>query len=153
MLKLTYTEDSFHLEYLTQSPEEWVAQRVILAMRSGQFLCVKPSHASFLLPADLPGLEQLRQLIHTEDSGIISLCHCDRDYVEVTLSGSWLAEDTEEATGIFVTSISDVSDGVTETTPTLQSAEATEYPSTSHTELLLYNLWLAAQNCASVIRE
>ncbi|MDJ0797033.1 MAG: hypothetical protein QNJ51_09390 [Calothrix sp. MO_167.B12] len=153
MLKLTYTEDSFHLEYLTQSPEEWVAQRVILAMRSGQFLCVKPNYASFLLPADLPGLEQLRQQIRIDDGGIIAICPCDRDYVEVSLSGSWLAGDTEEATGIFVTSISDVSDGVGGATPTLQETEAMEYPSTSRTELLLYNLWLAAQSCASVMRE
>ncbi len=138
MLKLTYTEDSFHLEYLTQSPEEWVAQRIMLAMRIGQFLCVKPSHASFLLPADLPGLEQLQKAINTDERGIISLCPCDRQYVEVTLWGSWLADGTESATGIFVTSISDVSDGVRLTSPT---------------ELLLYNLWLAGQNCASVIQE
>lgn len=40
MLKLTYTETSFHLECLTQSLEEWVAQRVILALRVGQSLYV-----------------------------------------------------------------------------------------------------------------
>ncbi len=138
MLKLIYTEDSFHLEYLTQSLEEWVAQRVILAMRIGQFLCVKPSHASFLLPADLPGLKQLREAIQTDERGIISMCPCDRYYVEVTLWGSWLTDGTEEATGIFVTSISDVSD---------------EDSLTSPTELLLYNLWLASQSCASVMHE
>jgi hypothetical protein len=138
MLKLIYTENSFHLECLTYSLEEWVAQRVILAMRIGQFLCVKPSHASFLLPADLPGLEQLRTEIYKDDRGIISLCNCDRQYVEVTLWGSWLADGMEEDTGIFVTSIGDVDD--------------TEHP-TSRIELLLYNLWLAAQSCASVVGE
>ena len=138
MLKLTYTENSFHLECFTQSLEEWIAQRVMLAMRIGQLLCVKPSHASFLLPADLPGLEQLRKEIYRDERGIISLCHCDREYVEVTLWGSWLTDGTEEDTGIFVTSISDMSDG--------------ESP-TSRIESLLYNLWLATQSCASVVGE
>jgi len=138
MLKLTYTEDNFHLEYLTQSPEEWVAQRVILAMGIGHLLCVKPSHASFLLPADLPGLEQLSKIINTDKRGIISLCLCDRQYVEVTLWGSWVTDDREEATGIFVTSISDMSNDDCLISPT---------------ELLLYNLWLAGQSCASAIQE
>ncbi|MEM9926593.1 MAG: alr0857 family protein, partial [Cyanobacteria bacterium P01_D01_bin.50] len=59
MLKLTYTENSFYLELLTQSVEEWIQARVILTLRVGQSLCVEPSTASFLLPVDLPGLGQL----------------------------------------------------------------------------------------------
>ncbi|CDN13875.1 hypothetical protein RintRC_7530 [Richelia intracellularis] len=83
-------------------------------------------------------MEQLRKEIYRDERGIISLCYCEREYVEVTLWGSWLTDRTKEDTGIFVTSISDLSDG--------------EYL-TSRIESLLYNLWLAAESCASVVGE
>ena len=60
MLKLTYTNNSFYLECLTQSLEEWVAQRVILALRVSQTLRIEPTTASFMLPLDLPGVERLK---------------------------------------------------------------------------------------------
>ncbi|NWF58640.1 MAG: hypothetical protein HXY43_04830 [Fischerella sp.] len=129
MLKLTYTETSFHLECLTQSLEEWVAQRVILALRVGQSLCVEPSTASFLLPADLPGLEQLKTQVQWDEREIIALCPSDAEYIEVTLRGSWLSEISEDVEGVFVTTMSD------------------------RTELLLHKLWLAAGRCASVMSE
>ncbi|MDM9383124.1 hypothetical protein QUB80_20730 [Chlorogloeopsis sp. ULAP01] len=129
MLKLTYTETSFHLECLTQSLEEWVAQRVILALRVGQSLCVEPSSASFLLPVDLPGLEQLKFEVQWDERETIILCVCDANYIEVTLRGSWLSDGSEDVKGVFVTTISD------------------------RTELLLYKLWLAATSCASAMSE
>lgn len=129
MLKLTYTETSFHLECLTQSLEEWVAQRVILALRVGQSLCVEPSTACFLLPVDLPGLELLKVTVQWEEREIITLCASDTEYIEVTLSGSWLSDASEDAQGVFVTTMSD------------------------RTELLVHKLWLAAASCASVMSE
>jgi hypothetical protein len=107
MLKLTYTDRSFYLECLTLSLEEWVAQRVILAMRVGQCLCVEPSTASFLLPIDLPGVEVLKDEVKRDDREIITLCACDTEYMEVTLRGSWLSDGSEDAVGVFVTTISD----------------------------------------------
>ncbi|MBW4673219.1 MAG: hypothetical protein KME52_04125 [Desmonostoc geniculatum HA4340-LM1] len=129
MLKLTYTENSFYLEFLTQSLEEWVAQRVILALRVGQTLSVEPSTASFLLPVDLPGVEMLKAEVKRDDREIIALCVCDSEYVEVTLRGSWLSDGSEDAVGVFVTTMSD------------------------RAEFFLHKLWQEAQACASVMSE
>jgi hypothetical protein len=130
MLKLTYTEGSFYLECVTHSLEEWVAQRVILALRVGQSLCVEPSTASFLLPVDLPGIEVLKAGVKRDDSEIIALCTCDLEYLEVTLRGSWLSDGSQDAVGVFVTSMSD------------------------RTEFFLHKLWQEAQkSSASVMSE
>ncbi|WP_016950837.1 alr0857 family protein [Anabaena sp. PCC 7108] len=126
MLKLTYTEGSFYLECLTPSIEEWVAQRVILALRVGQPLHFEPSTASFLLPVDLPGVERLKTEVQRHDGEIIALCTCDADYLEVTLQGSWLSDGSEDAVGVFVTMMS------------------------YQTEFFLYKLWYESQLCDAV---
>jgi hypothetical protein len=104
MLKLTYTENGFYLEHLAQSLEEWVTARVILAVRAGSRLCVEPSTASFLLPADMPQLRHLERQQEGEDA--IALYVCDADYIEVNLQGTWMTSDSEGDAGIFVTSMS-----------------------------------------------
>jgi hypothetical protein len=129
MLKLTYTESSFYLECLTLSLEEWVAQRVILALRVGQSLCIEPSTASFLLPVDLPGVEVLKAEVKRDDREIIALSACDAEYVEVTLRGSWLLDSSKDAVGVFFTTMSD------------------------RAEFFLHKLWQEAQACASVMSE
>ncbi|OUL28697.1 hypothetical protein BV372_24445 [Nostoc sp. T09] len=129
MLKLTYTERSFYLECLSLSLEEWVAQRVILALRVGQSLCVEPSTASFLLPVDLPGVEKLKAEVKRDDSEIMELSTCDAEYLEVTLRGSWLSDGSEEAMGVFVTTMSD------------------------RTEFFVHKIWQEAQACASAMSE
>jgi hypothetical protein len=129
MLKLTYTESSFDLECLTLSLEEWVAQRVILALRVGQSLCIEPSTASFLLPIDLPGVEVLRAEVKRDDREIIALCASDTQYMEVTLQGSWLSDSSKDAVGVFFTTMSD------------------------RAEFFLHKLWQEAQACASVMSE
>ena len=107
MLKLTYTESSFYLECLTLSLEEWVAQRVILALRVGQSLCIEPSTASFLLPVDLPGVEVLKAEVKRNEGEIIALSACDAEYMEVILRGSWLLDSSKDAVGVFFTTMSD----------------------------------------------
>ncbi|MGM3308281.1 alr0857 family protein [Anabaena sp. WFMT] len=107
MLKLTYTEGSFNLECLTLSLEEWVTQRVILALRIGQPLHFEPSTASFLLPVDLLGVERLKIEVQRNDGEIIVLSTCDAEYLEVTLRGSWLSDGEDDAVGVFVTTMSD----------------------------------------------
>lgn len=129
MLKLTYTETSFYIECLAQSLEEWVAQRVIFALRVGQRLCVEPSTASFLLPVDLPGVDVLKSLVRHEDSEIIALCGCDNEYLEVSLQGSWLSNGSQDADGVFITAMSD------------------------RIEFFLHKLWQEAQQAASVMSE
>ncbi|MDZ8221995.1 alr0857 family protein [Nostoc sp. ChiVER01] len=129
MLKLTYTESSFYLECLTLSLEEWVAQRVILALRVGQSLCIEPSTASFLLPIDLPGVEVLKAEVKRDDGEIIALSACDAEYMEVTLRGSWLLDSSKDAVGVFFTTMSD------------------------RAEFFLHKLWQESQACASVMSE
>ena len=129
MLKLNYTERSLYLECITLSLEEWVAQRVIVALRIGQTLHFEPSTASFLLPVDLPGVERLKAEVQRNDGEIIALSNCDAEYLEVTLRGSWLSDGAEEAQGVFITTMSD------------------------RTEFFLHKLWQEAQVCASVLSD
>ncbi|NJL65238.1 MAG: hypothetical protein HC903_29920 [Methylacidiphilales bacterium] len=132
MLKLTYTETDFYLECLTQSIEDWVQARVILALRVGQSLYVEPSTASFLLPVSLPGVDVLKKSICGDNQGslrdrdIMTVCVCDSEYIEVTLHGSWMSGGCDDANGVFVTKMSD------------------------RTECFLHKLWQEAQVCQEV---
>lgn len=105
MLKLTYIENNFHLEHLGKSLEEWVALRVILALRVGECCCVQPSTAAFLLPVGLPGLDLLEAEVKRQETDAIALCVCDSECIEVSLKGTWLASDLESAEGVFVTAM------------------------------------------------
>lgn len=107
MLKLTYTENGFRLEHLAQSLEDWVTNRVLLALRSGTGFYLEPSTAAFLLPADLPYLSELEKAAQDEASESITLGLCDDDSVEVVLQGTWLASEPDSDEGIFVTVMSD----------------------------------------------
>jgi hypothetical protein len=104
MLKLTYTENGFYLERLAQPLEEWVTARMILALRAGTSLCVEPSTASFLLPADLPQRRHLERYGEGEEAIVLTVC--DGEYLEVSLNGTWMTSDSDGAEGIFVTSMS-----------------------------------------------
>lgn len=126
MLKLTYTENSFYLELLTESVEEWIQARVILTLRIGQSLCVEPSTATFLLPVDLPGLAQLHtQVEQDNNSEVIELYACDTEFLEVSLRGYWLSANAKSISGGFVTTMS------------------------HKTESFLHKLWLEARKSAS----
>ncbi|MBW4660599.1 MAG: hypothetical protein KME15_18155 [Drouetiella hepatica Uher 2000/2452] len=128
MLKVTFMETGSLLEPLTQSPEEWIGVRVLLAMRTAQRLIVESSTATLLLRSDLANLFLLEELTHQETEGAIALCRCDADYVEVSLRGTWITSDVTnlaEAEGVFVTLL----------TPDLES--------------LLVELWQISQVCPS----
>lgn len=126
MLKLTYTENDFHLEQLTQPLEKWLQTRVILALRAGTSLFVEPSTASFLLPAHLPYLDDLEIVMQQEHSEVIMLSLCDVETIEVSLNGTWIGFGSESEEGIFITTMSD------------------------RAEFFLYKLWQQAYHCASV---
>ncbi len=129
MLKLTYIETGFYLESLAQSLEEWVAQRVIFALRVSDRIYVEPSTAAFLLPADLPQLNLLTAEVRRQETDEIELCTCDAEYVEVILKGTWIATEAESAEGVFVAALS------------------------YSTEFLLVKLWHCAQIGASVLSD
>ncbi len=105
MLKLTYIETGFYLEYLAKSLEEWVQERVVLALRVGA-LYIEPSTAAFLLPIDLPGLDTLTVEIRRQDLESISLSVCDSEYIEVSIKGTWVSSNADSTEGVFVTAMS-----------------------------------------------
>lgn len=129
MLKFTYIDTGFYFEILAESLEDWVAKRVILALRVGESFCVELSTASFLLPADLPDLPHLKTFVKLEGVEQIALEACDAEYIEVSLEGSWLSADPDREEGIFVTAMG------------------------SRTECFLFKLWQEAQSCAEAVRE
>ncbi|HEY9622487.1 MAG TPA: alr0857 family protein [Crinalium sp.] len=107
MLKLNYTEVGLYMERIMTSLEMAIAQRVVLAMRLGQVLHVEPGHASFLLPADIPELEQLELTLQQECNGAVAVTPVDDEFVEISLSGSWIAESQDAQEGMFLAVMSD----------------------------------------------
>jgi hypothetical protein len=125
MLKLTYTEAGLHMERIAAPLEVLIAQRVVLAVRSGQKLYVEPGKASFLLPADAPGLTQLEMALRSEANPTIAITPVDDEFVEVSVAGSWVAESAEAHEGMFITAFADRS------------------------EFFVYKLWCATQTHVS----
>lgn len=107
MLKLNYTDVGLYMERTMTNPELLIAQRVLLAIRLGQIHHVEPGHASFLLPADIPELEVLETALHREYDSVVTLIAVDEEFVEVGISGSWIAEDKDAHEGMFLTVMSD----------------------------------------------
>ncbi len=107
MLKLNYTDVGLYMERTMTNPELLIAQRVLLAVRLGKTLYIEPGRASFLLPADIPELKVLEMALHQEYGSVVTLLAVDEDFVEVGLSGSWIAEDKDAHEGMFLTVMSD----------------------------------------------
>ena len=108
MLKLNNTDVGLYMERTMTNPELLLAQRVLLALRLGQTLHVEPGRASFLLPADLPELEGLEMSLKREYGSVVALTAVDKEFVEVGLSGSWIAKDKDDHEGMFLTAMSDL---------------------------------------------
>ncbi len=107
MLKLNYTEVGLYRSRTVTSLEMVIAQRVVLALRFGRSLNIEPGRASFLLPADIPELEQLEMALQREYSPVVTVIPVDDEFVEVSLNGSWIAETKEAHEGMFLTIMSD----------------------------------------------
>lgn len=129
MLKLTYLENGFNLELLTQSVEDWVAVRVVLALRSATPIFVEPMTASFLLPMDVPYLNDLQALAKGETADLLEISPCDEDCVELCLNGTWVAQSPEAEEGVFVTKMN------------------------HRVEFFLFKVWQEAQSFVSVAGE
>ncbi|MGL5083265.1 MAG: alr0857 family protein [Microcoleaceae cyanobacterium] len=125
MLKLTYAENMFYMERLTQAPEQIVSMRVKLAMRLGCRVYVQPSTAGFLLPRHFPTVALLEEAIECQNSEAIALCIADAETLEVSLTGTWITEAIDSEDGVFVTALN------------------------LCTEHLVFNLWQAAYAGAS----
>lgn len=107
MLKLNYTEVGLYMERTMTSLELLIAQRVVLAMRLGHSLHIEPGRASFLLPVDIPELQQLEMALRQEYQPIATVLPVDDQFVEVSLKGSWVADSQEAHEGMFLTMLSD----------------------------------------------
>ncbi|MGF1589117.1 MAG: alr0857 family protein [Pleurocapsa sp.] len=103
MLKITYLEDAIYLEYLPKSVEAWKAERIIVNLRAAVSIYVESSIASLLLPINLSGIKNIGKLAQTE---LISIVLCDLEYIEVSLSGTWVAQSESSESGIFVCELS-----------------------------------------------
>lgn len=106
MLKVAYTESGLHLERLSQSTEEWIALRVVLALRTSQRLILEQSRASILLPKTLANLSTLKSMLQPKDFETVTLSVCDEEFVEVSLLGTWITTHLNETEGTFVASLS-----------------------------------------------
>jgi hypothetical protein len=105
MLKLQYTETGLFMELVTGSLDIVVAQRVLLAIRAGQCLHVQPSSAAFLLPADAKGVEQLAFVLRLEQQLAVTIVPVDEEFVEICVTGTWIAENANAEEGIFLTTL------------------------------------------------
>jgi hypothetical protein len=123
MLKITYLESGLYLEYLSDTVEDWLSLRLILALRLGQRLVVERTTASLLLPIALVQRSALETIARREGAALLS--PVDDQDMEVSLSGTWLHSGEEE--GVFVTTL---------------------HPSIEH---LLFRLWQLAQTEPSSI--
>lgn len=103
MLKITYTDTGLLLEQVAQTVEAMVAQRTLLALRLGQPIAIHTTYASLPLPVDLIGMPYLLQLADKTEA--IEVDRCDLNWLEVTLSGVWMAESSTSDEGIFVTEL------------------------------------------------
>lgn len=126
MLKITYLEEAIYLEYLPESVEAWKAARVLVSLRAAASIHLESGIASLVLPLDIPCLNELAQL---EARELIEVIPCDEEYIEIALSGIWVAQSPESEEGVFVCELD---------------------PSS---EYFLYQLWQESQISASVISE
>ena len=123
MLKVAYTESGLHLERLSQSVEEWIALRVVLALRTNQRLILEHGSASILLPVALVNLPTLKSMLQPEDVEFVTLSICDTEFIEVSLLGIWITSHVDETEGTLAVNLS------------------------LSTELTLLRLWQESQIC------
>ena len=127
MLKITYTENSFYLEYLTESVATWMARRTLVCLRAAVSIHVESSAACVIVPNDTAYLSDLEKL--PADRAVIEITPCDDEYIEVCLQGTWVTSHKDSEEGIFVCDLNDC------------------------TESSLYKLWQESQAKTSVMSE
>ncbi|MEM8677212.1 MAG: alr0857 family protein [Cyanobacteria bacterium P01_G01_bin.67] len=103
MLKITYLEDDVCLEYLSKSVAVWKSERILLNLRAAVGVFTESSIATLVFPTNLTCLKKFVNLAKQEQIGIVP---CDEDYIEVSLSGTWIAQAEDSEAGIFVCEIS-----------------------------------------------
>jgi hypothetical protein len=105
MLKLIYSELGLKGEHVAESLEDWMVQRSVFALRVGQPFNIEPGRAAFLVSIEHPVFDVLVEQLLLEKAMPIEICTVDQDYVEISLSGSWIATSDHE--GLFITALGD----------------------------------------------
>ncbi len=107
MLKLIYTETALHLELITIDIEVWVERRQIFAESIAETILLSAEKATFLLPDLICEATAANFYLYRQGVQTVTVNPCDRDQVEVELTGYWLCSNTDSAEGIFVTQLPD----------------------------------------------
>lgn len=102
MLKITYLENDIHLEHLQQPIEAWKADRIIVSLRAAVGVYVESSVASLIFPID----SCIKDLVELAQKDLIDIFPCDEECIEVSLLGTWIAENCDREIGIFVCELS-----------------------------------------------
>lgn len=102
MLKLTYTDQGVILNHLNQSLDSWVSNRILLALRSGIPFWVESTKVSFMLPMNLPYVNNLVDSLGEELNNTLELALYDKSQMELKLSGTWLSSHPDNDEGVFV---------------------------------------------------
>ena len=105
MLKLTYTDNDFFIERLSESLTDWLTVRILLYLRAAKSIYIKPSAASFSILTDLANWADLKTL-QVENKEKIEFNFCDAEYMEVSLQGIWVTSEEQTHEGIFVCALS-----------------------------------------------
>ena len=107
MLKLIYTETSLQLELLAADLDCWIEQRSSFYTSVGQRIFSSVEKVTFLLPSLICEPIAISLYLHRERVQNVTVNRCDRDRVEIELTGYWLSTDLESVEGIFVTRLPD----------------------------------------------
>lgn len=115
MLKFNYAKQGTILESLTDSIEEVINRRVLLAIRTAQPIHVEPSFVSLIVPAETPELRALETELAQGNCDAVSVCTMTADppratdimsrEIEVIMHGVWLTHQTDAEEGLFLTSL------------------------------------------------
>ena len=98
MLKVTYLENEIYLECLEKSIEDWKAERILVNLRAAIGIHAESCNASLVLPIT----SKVSSLVQLAQNQPIELILCDEEYLEVSLSGTWMAQNLASEEGVFV---------------------------------------------------
>ena len=105
MLKLFYSDTDITIEQLAITPEAFVAQRSVFALRVGQSVFAQTGRGSLLLPAAMPGVTAFVRT--AEGNAALTVEFCDQGWLEVTLQGIWMASTATGEQGILAVTLGD----------------------------------------------
>ncbi|MEL7070829.1 MAG: alr0857 family protein [Cyanobacteria bacterium J06581_3] len=112
MLKLNYNDYGLFLERVTASLDAIATQRVMLAVYAGKTLHLEPGRAAFLVPAKTTGVGQLETVLQSDATQAVTLTDVDDEFVEVSLKGTWIADNANAEAGTFITALTPVSEAI-----------------------------------------